>query len=294
MLFLLIVLIPLFVAVIGLVLRGLIRLWSAPAEENRCFYCDVMEEHHKASIHGLTQEQLAKHQREVLSKAKIIVLAMVVALPVWVTPAHALFGGDIVFDPTMYARQLRQLQQEMATVTNLAQQLQYVIKNTTGGGGGAWASNQNLLTNLGGIISEQEGLSYSVENLAQQFQQLYPGFQSAGGPPATTQVSMDTALNTLNGVLQSVQMQANNFQAEQLALSTLEVKNNAAIGQLQAIQTGNEVALAEAQQIQELRQLMMSTINAQAVASGAQANAQAASEGTAMTIVGTPAKISPW
>jgi len=32
----------------------------------------------------------------------------------------------------MFARQLQQLQQETATVTNLAQQLQYAIKNTTG------------------------------------------------------------------------------------------------------------------------------------------------------------------
>ncbi|MGA7762314.1 MAG: hypothetical protein WCA59_11245, partial [Candidatus Binataceae bacterium] len=49
---------------------------------------------------------------------------------------RAQFGGgtQIVFDPQMFARQLQQLQQETATVTNLAQQLQYAIKNTTGGG----------------------------------------------------------------------------------------------------------------------------------------------------------------
>src|SRR5580698_2785318 len=67
--------------------------------------------------------------------------------------SQAIFGvGDEVFDPTMYASQLRQLQQETATVTNLAQQLQYAIKNTTSGGAGAWQSNQNLLANLGGLI----------------------------------------------------------------------------------------------------------------------------------------------
>src|ERR1700752_3109620 len=60
--------------------------------------------------------------------------------------SRAQFGGSsIVFDPQMFARQLLQLQQETAAVTNLAQQLQYVIKNTTGGGAGGWESNQNLL-----------------------------------------------------------------------------------------------------------------------------------------------------
>ena len=101
-------------------------------------------------------------------------LVLLLAMPL---PAHATFGGgDVVFDPTMYASQLQQLQQETATVTNLAQQLQYAIKNTTGGGAGVWQSNQNLLANLGGLISEQQGLSYTFQGLAQQFQQLYPGY----------------------------------------------------------------------------------------------------------------------
>src|SRR3984893_8642264 len=115
--------------------------------------------------------------------------------------ANALFGvADIVFDPTMYAGQLQQLQQEIATVTNLAQQLQYAIKNTTGGGAGVWQSNQNLLSNLGNIISEQEGLSYAVQGLTQQFQQLYPGFNvTSTAGVQSPQASIDTTLNTLNG-----------------------------------------------------------------------------------------------
>src|SRR6202167_6613335 len=129
-------------------------------------------------------------------------------------PAHAQFGGgtQIVFDPQMFARQLQQLQQETATVTNLAQQLQYAIKNTTGGGAGSWQSNQNLLANLGGLISEQQGLSYTFQGLAQQFQQLYPGYQVTSTPGAQSpQVMTTTTLDTLNGALASAQAQAQNF-----------------------------------------------------------------------------------
>src|SRR5580698_51118 len=108
--------------------------------------------------------------------------------------SQAIFGvGDEVFDPTMYASQLRQLQQETATVTNLAQQLQYAIKNTTGGAAGTWQSNQNRLANLGGLISEQQGLSYTFQGLAQQFQQLYPGYNVATTSGAQSpQASVDT------------------------------------------------------------------------------------------------------
>ena len=70
------------------------------------------------------------------------------------SPAHAQFGGghDRFRSDNVRPPALRSLQQETATVTNLAQQLQYMIKNTTGGGAGIWKSNQNLLANLGGLI----------------------------------------------------------------------------------------------------------------------------------------------
>jgi P-type conjugative transfer protein TrbJ len=105
---------------------------------------------------------------------------LLVAMP---SVSRGQFGGSsIVFDPQMFAHQLLQLQQETAAVTNLAQQLQYMVKNTTGGGAGVWQSNQNLLANLGGLISEQQGLSYTFQGLAQQFQQLYPGYNVTSTP----------------------------------------------------------------------------------------------------------------
>ena len=205
------------------------------------------------------------------------VLLAVAGLVATAIPAGAIFGvGDTVFDPTMYATQLVQLQEATATVTNLAQQLQYAIQNTTGGGAGVWSSNQNLLTNLGNLINQQEGLSYTVQGLTQQFQQLYPGFNAAStagvqSPQATT----ETTLNTLNGALASAQAQANNFSAEQASLQSLELKNQTAVGNLQAVQVTNEIALAQVQQIQMLRQLVMAETNSQNVAAANQVNNQA-------------------
>jgi P-type conjugative transfer protein TrbJ len=215
-------------------------------------------------------------------------LALLLGAP---PPARAQFGGgtQIVFDPNMFARQLAQLQEETASVTDLAQQLQYMVQNTTGGGAGVWQSNQNLLANLGGLIAEQEGLSYTFQGLAQQFQQLYPGYTAASTPGAQSpQASVDTTLNTLNGALQSAQMQAQNFQAEQATLQALEMKNQTAAGRLQAIQVGNEIALAQVQQVQMLRQLVMAMMNSQNVAAANQLNSQTQSQLAAMAIMGGP------
>ena len=218
----------------------------------------------------------------------------VLALALCLTPglARAQFGGgtQIVFDPNMFARQLAQLQEETASVTDLAQQLQYMVQNTTGGGAGVWQSNQTLLTNLGGLISEQQGLSYTFQGLAQQFQQLYPGYSAASTPGAQSPMtSTDTTLKTLNGALQSVQAQAENFQGEQTALQMLEAKNQTAAGRLQAIQVGNEIALAQVQQVQMLRQLVMAMTNSQNIAAANQLNSQTQSQLGAMAFFGAPA-----
>lgn len=204
--------------------------------------------------------------------------------------ADAQFGGSqIVFDPPMFARQLQQLQQETAEVTNLAQQLQYVIKNTTGGGAGIWQSNQSLLNNLGDLINEQEGLSYSVQGLSRQFQQLYPGFNvTSMAGVQSPQTTVESTLDTLNGALASAQTQAQNFQTEQAQLQNLELKNQTAVGNLQAVQVSNEIALAQVQQVQLLRQLVMAEMNSQNVAAANQVNAQLQSSLAAQAILTAP------
>ena len=165
-----------------------------------------------------------------------------------------------------------------------------MVKNTTGGGAGIWQSNQNLLDNLGGLISEQQGLSYTFEGLAQQFQQLYPGYNVTSTPGAQSpQASVDTTLNTLNGALQSAQDQAQNFRAEQTTLQSLELKNQTAIGNLQAVQVSNEIALAQVQQIQMLRQLVMAEMNSQNTAAANQLNSQTQSQLAAQAFLGAPA-----
>ena len=221
----------------------------------------------------------------------LAIVAVLVCMFGITVPAHAQFGGgtQIVFDPQMFARQLQQLQQETATVTNLAQQLQYAIKNTTGGGAGVWQSNQNLLTNLGNLINEQEGLSYTFQGLTQEFQQLYPGFNAASTAGVQSpQATIDTTLNTLNGALASAQAQAQNFQAEQASLQTLELKNQTAIGNLQAVQVSNEIALAQVQQVQMLRQLVMAEMNSQNVAAANQVNNQVQSSLEAQALFSAP------
>jgi type IV secretion system protein TrbJ len=220
----------------------------------------------------------------------LAIVVGLICLLVKPVPLRAQFGGtQIVYDPQMFARQLQQLQQQTATATDLAQQLQYAIKNTTGGGAGVWQSNQNLLTNLGELINEQEGLSYTFQGLTQQFQQLYPGFNAASTAGVQSpQAGTESTLNTLNGALASAQAQAQNFQTEQASLQALELKNQTAIGNLQAVQISNEIALAQVQQVQLLRQLVIAEMNSQNVAAANQLNSQVQSNLAAEAFFSAP------
>jgi P-type conjugative transfer protein TrbJ len=197
--------------------------------------------------------------------------------------ARAQFGGgtQIVFDPSMFARQLQQVQQETQSVVTEAQQLQYMIKNTTGGYAGVWQSSQSMLDELGGLIQQQGGLSYAFGNLQAQFKQQFPGYAVPQNPDQQEAQNIATTLNTLNGTLADAQGQAQNFANEQAQFAQLEGMNRTATGRLQAIQVGNEIALQQAQQIQMLRQLVVAMINAQNVAAANAINRQAAEDASA-------------
>src|SRR5579875_1020550 len=199
----------------------------------------------------------------------------------FIAPRDALaqFGGtQTVFDPAMFARQFQQLQQETQAVATEAQQLQYMIKNTTGGSAGVWQSDQSMLDELGGLIQQQGGLSYSLGNLQAQFQQQFPGYAVPQNPDQQEAQNIATTLNTLNGTLADAQGQAQNFANEQAQFAELEGMNRTAVGRLQAIQVGNEIALQQAQQIQMLRQLVVAMINAQNVTAANAINRQAAED----------------
>ncbi len=208
------------------------------------------------------------------------VLFAVAGLLVAPPRAHAILGvGDTVFDPTMYATQLVQLQQATATVTNLAQQLQYEIRNTTGFAGGAWQPNTDFLGGLGNVIATEQGVSYTLTNLPTEFSLLFPGYTAPAGVPSQTAQQTGQGLNntlaTLGGTLQSLQGQAQNFAAENAELQQLASANGAATGRLQAIQIGNQIALLQTQQMQMLRQVIMNLTNATAVNSANQVSQQA-------------------
>jgi P-type conjugative transfer protein TrbJ len=172
------------------------------------------------------------------------------------------------------------LQQDTTTATSLTQ----------GGDAGVWQSNEQFLDSLGALIQQQTGLSYSDPQLIELFDELYPGYATQQQAPSP-QDSVQTNLNTLNGTLQDAQAQSQNWPNEQTTLATLEANNAGVTGQLQAAQTGNEISLISVQQQQTIRQLIMALLNSYTINAAAQQQAQAASQLSAVAIIGAPPQV---
>jgi len=161
---------------------------------------------------------------------------------------------------------------------------------TTGGDAGIWQSNEAFLDSLGALIQQQLGLSYSDPQLIQLFEQLYPGYGTQLKPPIVED-SVQTNLNTLNGTLQDAQAQSQDWPSEQQSLTDLEADNAGAGGPLQAEQTGNEIGLLSIQQQQMIRQLIMALLNSYNINSATQQQTAAASQLSAMAIIGSPPQV---
>jgi P-type conjugative transfer protein TrbJ len=183
-------------------------------------------------------------------------------------PAHAQFGGScgcpvIVSDPESYGRQGDQLTEE----TRLAD---LAAQNTTAGDAGMWQSQLGFLNGLSSTMGQSGGLCYASPNAAQQFKADFP---AAAPPPLNAAQHMQQlaslTLGTLDGAFGVAEQQAAHFQYEDQQLAELEARNASVSGRLQAAQVTNEILLAQAQQLQLIRQLLITLINAETVDRGA-------------------------
>jgi hypothetical protein len=108
---------------------------------------------------------------------------------------------------------------------------------------------------------------------ANTFATLFPGWVDFGPDAATIAAAItNSTLTTYADAITIAQSQAADFSAEDAQFANLETCNAASIGVLQAIQCGNEIQLAAAQQTQLLRQLEITRLIVDAVHDGEELN----------------------
>ncbi|MBH2534047.1 P-type conjugative transfer protein TrbJ [Serratia marcescens] len=183
-------------------------------------------------------------------------------------PAHALFGGRIVFDPTNYVQntltairtldqinnQIRQLQNEAQMLINQARNLASLPSSVVNQLRSNLATTQRL-------IAQAKGLAYEVANMDKEFQRLYPEqYAATVSGDQMLRDAQERWKNTLTGLRTTMQMQAQvsqNLGEDESVLADLVGRSQSAQGALQAMQATNQLLAFQAKQSIQAQRLQL-------------------------------------
>jgi P-type conjugative transfer protein TrbJ len=183
---------------------------------------------------------------------------------------------------------LTQIKQLEAQVANQAQMLQRLETDVTG-----------PLTQITGqataILQQAQGLGYNSQNIAQQYQQLYPTSMSGSSFTQTQaalaswrQASSQTLQQAMTLQNQIVQAQPTTTRAVSAAVSA----SQGAAGQTSAIQATNQLLAAVSAQLTQLQTLLITEARAQQTAAAQAQATQAAGQADSQQFWSTPAPAS--
>lgn len=179
-------------------------------------------------------------------------------------------GGMIVFDPSNFAKNTitamqttQMVTQEIESYQTQLEQYQIEMNNIKNFPNFTWDNVSQTLANLSSAIQTGQALGYTMQNMDAAFQQVYPGYQPPQNYQQDYQNWSNTTLDTIRGGLDSISLQAQDFQNEESTINTLRGLAGNPQGQLQAVQVANMLSGDMLNQMQELRQLEMTQINSQ-------------------------------
>lgn len=156
----------------------------------------------------------------------------------------------------------QQVQNTLQQVMMEKQQLQNLVAAPVQ----TWGQAQQELAALAELVNKTASLSYAGGNIDQLFKQRFPGYAKTAGNTNFSgkfQSLVQTQLDDLNSALQAAGLQSSQFANERAALQQIQNISAGSQGSLQALQAGNMIASQQIDQLQKLRQLYMSQMQAQ-------------------------------
>ena len=213
---------------------------------------------------------------------RVSALALLLLLT-WAIPStHAIFGvGDIVFDPTnlvqnaetaiqaaaMVAKAAEQIQNQIIMINHQVEQIQHQLTNLQHLDPSVLGNLNGQIHQFMGVLQHVKGLGYRVGVLTEQFNNLYPQF---GLPPVDGHTYREEQerwnLQTRHALEEAMQAQSivEQIGEDQANLNATVDWSQAAVGNLQVLQAGNQIQGLVATQLMRLQQIMAASGRAQA------------------------------
>ncbi|WP_404406905.1 P-type conjugative transfer protein TrbJ [Pelagibacterium halotolerans] len=161
------------------------------------------------------------------------------------------------------ANQVTQITNQVEQIQNQLKMYQNMLDNIAKLPDHVWGEAMQNLNQLQSVVQQGQGIAFSMGNLDDVLRdrfQSYADFQS--GLPngedfsSTYETWSDTNRDTIAGTLAAAGLTAEQFSTEESTMSQLRSQSQSAIGQMQALQVGHEIAAQQVGQMQKLRGLV--------------------------------------
>ncbi|WLG38557.1 P-type conjugative transfer protein TrbJ [Pseudomonas rhodesiae] len=164
------------------------------------------------------------------------------------------------------------------------QQYQNMVTQGTGLPSTMFGSIASDLKNVANIYTRSQSLGRKIQNMDSQFNTAFPGFQSYLNQAANSaevparERYQEQNRDSVKAALEAANLNTRTFESEDTQLDHMVARSQSAVGRMQAIQAGNEIASQNVQQLQKLRDLLATQINMQGNYMAQQGDRKAASE----------------
>ncbi|EFI4614362.1 P-type conjugative transfer protein TrbJ [Escherichia coli] len=205
-------------------------------------------------------------------------------------PAYAIYCSNC----STFYQQMFEYTEQVNTALNTAEQLQTQVQQyqnmVTQGTGlphSIYGSIASDLKNVVNIYNRSQALGRQIQNMDSQFNTAFPGFESYLNQAANSaevpvrdryQTWSEQGRDNVKTALEAANLNTSTFESEDAQLDRMVARSQSALGRMQAIQAGNEIASQNVQQLQKLRDLMATQINMQGNYMAQQSDRKAASE----------------
>ncbi|WP_278938902.1 P-type conjugative transfer protein TrbJ [Pseudomonas helleri] len=242
-------------------------------------------------LHETTVSPARKLRHQAAYGVKIAVavsfgLAMYIAPP----PAYAIYCSNC----STFYQQMFEYVEAVNTALNTAetlqtqiQQYQNMVTQGTSLPSSMFGSIAADLKKVANIYTRSQSLGRQIQNMDSQFNTAFPGFQSYLNQAANSaevpageryQKWSEQNRDSVKMALEAANLNTSTFESEDTQLNHMVARSQSAVGRMQAIQAGNEIASQNVQQLQKLRDLLATQINMQGNYMAQQGDRKAASE----------------
>ena len=208
-----------------------------------------------------------------LAKGTSAVAMVALMATVTINPpaAHAGIPGLFATEITQllnYVELVGSLEQQVLQVENQITQIADMAKHGITITDQLFGTVGSDISNLRQIVNTGQALSYTMSNMDATFRVRFPGYSTSTNYGQAYQNWSQTSLDSTLGALSAAGLQNSQFDSDTALLQTLQQQSTSAVGRMQAIEVGNQIAENQSEQLMKLRQLMMADIQSKAAYQG--------------------------